>query len=90
MIVETILNALKALITTIFGILPNIPKLESMTGTIDYVLDFLFSNLQLLGVFINIDTIKIVVPILIVIWNFERIYELTLWILKKIPMIGVE
>lgn len=89
MIVEAILNLLKSVITTVFGILPSIPSFDTAKNAINEFMNLIFSNCGLIGVFINVNTIKLCVPIIIVILNFERIYKLTLWIIKKIPMFGV-
>lgn len=90
MIVSSILDLLKFLITTIFGILPNIPSMpETLTNGINTFLDIIFDNVGLLGLFVPIDVMKIAIPIAIIIINFDHIYKLTLWILKKIPMLGM-
>lgn len=89
MIVEAVLNLLKGVITTVFGILPNIPTLE-VQNTINEYFSLIFSNLSLLGIFVRVDTLKLLIPVIIVIWNFEHIYNLTMWILKKIPFFNVD
>lgn len=90
MIVSAVLDLLKVLITSIFGILPNIPNVpSSIVNGINGFLDIIFDNVGLLGIFVPIDTIKVVVPIAIVITNFDHIYKLVLWIIKKIPMLGM-
>lgn len=91
MIIETILNILALLITSVFSILPSIPDLpDSLYKSITSVIDTIFNNLGLLGVFIRPQTIIIIVPILIVVMNFERIYKVVMWILSKIPMLNIE
>lgn len=91
MIIETILNLLAIVITTVFGILPNIPNLpENMINGVYSVINVIFDNLSLLGCFVRPSTIVLAVPIVIVIYNFDKIYKITLWILKKIPMLGID
>ncbi len=90
MIIESIMNLFKTMITGVFGILPNIPSLPEMQNTLDSVFDLIFSNATLLNLFINVNTIKICVPILLVIWNFDKIYDISMWILKKIPFFGIQ
>lgn len=90
MIISSILNLLKLLITTIFGVLPNIPNIpSSLSNSIDSFLDLIFNNCALLDLFVPISTIKIAIPIAIVIINFDHIYKITMWIIKKIPILGV-
>lgn len=90
MIIESIMNLLKIVITSVFGVLPNIPNLDNASAKINEFFDLIFSNAQIVGCFINPNTIKICIPVIIVILNFEKIYKITLWILKKIPMLGIK
>ncbi len=90
MIISSILDLLKFLIKTIFGVLPSIPSApESIVSGINGFLDIIFDNVGLLGIFVPISTIKVVIPIAIVIINFDHIYKITMWIIKKIPMLGI-
>lgn len=90
MIIEMLLNLLAFMIKSIFAPLPNIPSLDSVTGSIDKVLDVILDNLQLLGVFVRPQTLKLIIPILLVIVTFEEIYDIVIWIAKKIPFLGME
>ena len=53
-------------------------------------LDLIFNNLTLLGFFIRPTTLTIVIPILIILLNFEEIYKFVMWILKKIPVLNIK
>lgn len=87
MIIEAIINLITLLLKTVFGILPNIPDFpNSLLNSIDNVLNIIFSNLDLLGLFVRIDTIKILVPLIIVVVNFEYIYHFSMWLIKKLPI----
>lgn len=90
MVIEAIFNLLKNLIFTVFGFinLPDFP--ESLQNSLNQFLDIIFNGINLFGFFIRPATIQILIPILIVIINFDKIYKLTIWILKKIPMLGIE
>lgn len=91
MIIEAILNLLATVITTVFGILPNIPNLpDNLINGVYSVINVIFDNLSLLGCFIRPQTIIIAVPVVIVIYNFDKIYKVVLFILKKIPMLGIK
>lgn len=87
MILQTIFDAIKNLLLVIFGLLPNVPQFpETMMNSIETVFDTIFNNLDLLGLFVRIETIKVLVPLLIVAINFEHIYHFIMWIVKKIPL----
>lgn len=87
MILETIFNAVLKLLKTIFAILPDIPQFpETIMNSLNTVFDTIFNNLDLLGLFVRIDTIKTLVPLLIIAINFEHIYHFTMWVIHKLPL----
>lgn len=87
MILETLLNLVFGLLKIVFGWI-NIPAFpEDFTTSINTFLDLIFNNLTLLGFFIRPTTIMISVPILIILLNFEDVYKITMWILRKIPFL---
>ena len=90
MIFEAILNLLKNLLFIVFGWI-NLPAFpEGLTNSINSFLDLIFNNLNLLGFFIRPSTLTLSIPILIALLNFEKLYKLTIWILRKIPMLGIK
>lgn len=91
MIIESILNLLKNVLFTILDILPDIPEFPaSLESSINIVMNTIFSSCDLLDCFIRPATIRIMIPVLLIIWNFDLIYSITVWILKKIPFVGIE
>jgi hypothetical protein len=91
MILRLLLDVVRSILIFIFSLLPNIPNLpRSLIDTINNYLDIIFSNLTLLGFFINISTIKVLIPLFVIVYNFEHIYHLTMWIIRKLPMFKLE
>lgn len=91
MIIETIVTSLVDLICTVFSVVPSIPNIPNEVALfIGRFLDLIFGNLGLLNFFLPIDTIKVAVPLAIIIINFDHIIDFVMWILKKIPMLSVE
>lgn len=89
MIIQLILNLLKTLLFSVFSWI-NLPQFpEGLTNSLDSFIDLIFDNLNLLGFFIRPATITIVIPVLIILINFDKVYKLTMWILKKIPMLNI-
>lgn len=87
MITEAIIDVCLAPSNFILNIIPNIPPMPiGLSNSINNVLDTIFGHLDLLGLFIRIDTIKILIPILLALFNFSWIYHLVLWIIHKIPV----
>lgn len=78
------------LVELLFGWI-NIPAFpEELKSNINSFLDLIFNNLDLLGFFIRPTTLKIVIPLLIFLFNFKYIYKLTMWIIRKIPFLSMK
>lgn len=91
MIISTLLVAVTGLINLIFGILPDIPPIpEELSSLVSNLFDLIFDNAGLVGFFLPIDVVKIALPIAIVIINFEHIYSLVMWVVKKIPLLSLK
>lgn len=91
MIIIAILQGIAGIFISILSLLPNLPNLpESILTGLNNFLDLIFNNLGILGLFVPISTIKIVVPLILIIVNFDKIYKLVIWVLKKIPIFGVK
>lgn len=90
MFIETIFNAFKTLLQTLLGWI-NIPSAgEEFTNGISYFSTMLNTGQDLIDLFIPWSLVKFGLPLLIVVVNFERIYNFIMWILRKIPMLGIE
>lgn len=76
----------------IFSIIPKLPGLpqELHDKLFDFI-DMIFTNgTNILSLFVRINTIKLAIPIIILIINLDKIYNLLMWILRKIPMLGLD
>lgn len=91
MIIEGLVNILVMSIQAVLSLLPSLPDLPAdlIEGANGFI-NLIFDNVGLLGLFVPIATIKIVVPLILVIVNFDKIYRLVIWVLKKIPIIGIK
>lgn len=90
MIFNVFFAAISTLIQTVFGILPDLPDMPvGITNALETVRDFILYGVSVLGSLLGWTFLLIVLPILIVLANFNWIYHLVLWILKKLP-IGVK
>lgn len=90
MIIEALLNAIYAVLNVAFTPI-NIPGMpdgmsEQITGFFNDTLNYAGS---LISLFIPWSQVKIFFPILIVILSAEEIYKLVMWVLRKIPMLGI-
>ena len=87
MILELIITAITAVLKLVFGLLPNIPQLPNgLMTSLNNVFNIIFDNVGLLGIFVRINTIKTLVPLVVVVVNFDRIYHFIMWVIKKLPL----
>lgn len=90
MIIEALLNLIFTVLKFAFSWI-NLPDFPTgLTSSIDTFLSFIFDNLTILGFFIRPLTISIVVPVLIIVLNFDYVYKFTMWILRKIPFLNMK
>jgi hypothetical protein len=50
----------------------------------------MYSGVNLLGIFVDLNMVKILIPFVIAILNFDRIIKIIIFTIRKIPFIGVE
>ena len=90
MIIQGLLNVVKFLINIIFGWihLPAVP--DQIVSIVDRILLYVKSGLGLLWLFVPFELVKAMIPLVIAVVNFDKLYSFAVWVLKKIPMLGIE
>lgn len=86
MIIEAIFNGIYALIELLFGwiSLPNFP--QELINSINSLFDIIFNNIGIVFLILRPTTVKIAIPILIIILNFDKAYKLIMYIVRKLPI----
>lgn len=91
MIVEAFFNLVYIILNGILALLDVLPEFPStLVNSIDSFFSLIFDNLSLLGFFVRIDTIKVIIPLYLVVYNFEYIYKFIMWIVRKIPFLNLK
>ena len=91
MLVEALFTVGKWLLTALFSLLDLLPDFpESLVSSLNRFFDLIFGNMSVLGFFVPLDTLKVLIPLTIAVIKFEDIYTFFMWIIKKIPFIGVK
>lgn len=90
MILEAILTLFSSTLKLIFGwiSLPGMPA--EIETVITQFFDYLEAGMCFVFLFFNMTLVKIMLPLLIAVVNFEKIYWLIMFVLRKIPMLGIE
>ena len=93
MILEGILNALKKVIFALFSWI-DLPNMSDYgTGFDDafaLIGDMLESSQGIINLFLPWNIVKFGLPIVIIVINFEHIYHFIMWVVRKIPMLGIK
>lgn len=85
MIIELLFNLIFGLINFILDLLPSVPNFDpALLNDFNYVLDLIFENAKLLGFFFPVNTIKVYLPLVLIVINFEHIYNLAMWVVTWI------
>lgn len=91
MIIEAILNLLVGVIKLAFSIIPDLPQLPSSAlSVVDQVFGYISSGIGIASVFIDMNFVRVMIPLLIVVVNFDKVYDLIMFVLRKIPFLGVQ
>lgn len=90
MIIQALLNVVKFLINIIFGWvhLPAVPV--QIVSVVDRVFLYVKSGLGILWLFVPYELVKVMIPLVVAVVNFDKFYSFAVWVLKKIPVLGIE
>lgn len=89
MILQAVIDLLVGLVKLCFGWI-NLPPLPvQIQNVLDTVLGYMRDGIGILAWFIDLNYVLVLVPIVIVIINFDKVYRLTMFVLRKLP-IGIE
>lgn len=90
MIIKGLLELIFSLLKIVFSPV-SLPKLPSSVNYyLNQFIEWILGGYNLLCSFIDMNTAKVLIPIVIVIANLDRIWSFIMFILRKIPFIGVE
>lgn len=90
MIIKGLFNLVLSLLQIIFAPI-NLPDLPSgLQSIFDGLLSAMLSAIGLFEVFVRPSTLHLLIPIVIVLVNFEKLWNGIMFILKKIPFLGIE
>ena len=90
MILQAVFDLVRNVIKGVFGWI-NLPAMpEAVTSVIDELFALLRGSVGMLGVFVDLSMLKILLPVLLIVINFEHVWKFTMFILRKIPFLGIE
>lgn len=86
MILLGLFNVLFAVLKALFSwlSLPDMPP--EITGVVDTVMGYVVDALPLLWVFFDKSVVTVCLVVALACTNFDKIYDLLMWILAKLPI----
>ena len=91
MIILWLIQAGSFMINALLNLLDILPDMPSqVVSVLNRLLDLFQNSINLFACFIDFNMVKILLPLVILVVNFEGVYKIIMWILRKIPILGIE
>lgn len=90
MIIKLLFELIISLLELVFGWVhfPQMP--EQLVGYIDYFFDIIGQAMGFIWLIVPRELVLVGLPIILVVENFDKLYSVVMWILKKIPFLGMQ
>lgn len=89
LIIESVLNLFASALKLIFGWI-NFPDLPiEISSIIDQVFQYMQSAMGLVFLFVPMPLVRILLPLVVVVANFDKVYKLVMFVIRKIPFLGI-
>ena len=90
MILESVFNLFSSAIKLIFAWidLPDLPA--EVDSLINMLFDYMEMGMGFVCLFIDMNFVKLMLPFVLVVMNFDKVYKLVMFVLRKIPFLGLD
>ena len=90
MIIKGLFELVYTLLSIVLGPiqLPQMP--EGIQNVFDELLDVLTGAVGLASVILDFNVVKWLIPVVLVVANFDKVWSMIMFILRKIPFLGIE
>lgn len=90
MILESVFNLFAAALKLIFGWIEFPPFPTELRAYVDAMVDLIRMGLNIIWVFIDQEVVMILLPLVVAVINFDHMYKLVMFVLRKIPFLGIK
>lgn len=90
MIIKLLFELVLFILDLLFGWvhLPAVPSI--VVSGVNVMLDAISGAMDIVRIVIPRNFVNIVLPVVLILENFDKLYSITMWILKKIPFLGLK
>lgn len=90
MIIKLLFELVIGLLELVFGWVsfPQMP--EAVTAALDTLLNAMAAAMGFVWLIVPRELVLVALPVILVVENFDKLYSVIIWILKKIPFLGMQ
>lgn len=90
MILRLLMELVIGLLELVFGWVSFPPMPEAVTSACEIVFTSVESAMGILWLIVPRELVLVILPIVLVVENFDMMYSIIMWILKKIPFLNMK
>lgn len=90
MIIKLLFELIIGLLNIVFSWVSFPAMPEVITTALDTLLDAMTSAMGFVWLIVPRDFVLVGLPVVLVVENFDKLYSIIMWILKKIPFLGMQ
>lgn len=90
MIIKLLFELVIGLLEILFGWVSFPAMPEAITNALDTLLNAMGSAMGFIWLIVPRELVLVGLPIVLVVENFDKLYSVIMWILKKIPFLGMQ
>ncbi len=90
MIIKGLFSLIIALLNIVFGwvSLPAMPS--AVDEAFNMLLSYMQSGIGFVWLIVPRDLVLVVIPVILILSNFDKLYTVVMWVLRKIPFLGIQ
>lgn len=90
MIIKLLFELIIGLLNIVFGWVSFPAMPEPIVTALDTFLSAISSAMGFVWLIVPRELVLVVLPVILVVENFDKLYSIVMWILKKIPFLGMQ
>ena len=90
MIIKGLFSLIIALLNIVFGwvSLPAMPS--AVDEAFNMLLSYMQSGIGFVWLIVPRDLVLVVIPVILILSDFDKLYTVVMWVLRKIPFLGIQ
>lgn len=90
MILKMVLGLMQSILSFVLGLLP-LPDVPAwLVELTEIILGYMKTGMGIVLFFVPQAVVQVALDLVILIWTVVHTYKLVMWVLRKIPMLGIE